>query len=133
MGIKVDNSKVTKEIAEQLKNICAFNAFEYVDDYLSINANCRVCKLCVKKGPAGVCEFIDEAKPKINKAEYKGIAVYIEQRNGIAHPVAWELVGKAKELAQKSNDQVYAIVVGNNISNIIDEALAYGVDKGTSD
>lgn len=126
--IKVDNTKVTKEIADQLKQVCPFNAFEYVDEYLSINASCRVCKLCVKKGPKGVCEFIDDSRPQIDKSKYKGIAVFMEQHNNLCHPVGFELLGKAKEIALKTNEKVYAIVIGSDTQAMVSECLQYGVD-----
>ncbi|MCV2232511.1 electron transfer flavoprotein subunit alpha/FixB family protein [Paracholeplasma manati] len=126
--IKVDNSKVTKAVADQLKQICPFNAFEYVDEYLSINASCRVCKLCVKKGPKGVCEFIDDSRPKIDKSLYKGIAVFMEQHHNVCHPVGFELLGKAKEIASKTQEKVYAIVIGSDTKSMVDACLSYGVD-----
>lgn len=127
--IKVNNDMLTKETVKNLKEICPFNAFDYVDEYLSINAACKVCKICVNKGPKGICEFIEESKVLIDKSKYKGIAVYIEQRDNISHGVSWELVGKAKELALKTKEEVYALVIGNDTSNIVEEALAFGVDK----
>lgn len=126
--IKVNNDKVTEEIAKELIDICPFNAFDYVDAYLSINASCRVCKMCVKKGPKGVCEFVDESRPKIDKDKYKGIAVYIEQRNNVAHEVGFELLGKAQEIAKKTKEEVYAIVIADDASSIVKECLSYGVD-----
>lgn len=126
--IKVDNNKVTKEIAEQLIQVCPFNAFEYVDEYLSINASCRVCKLCVKKGPKGVCEFIDDSRPQIDKSKFKGIAVFMEQHQNVCHPVGFELLGKAKEIATKSNEKVYAIIIGSDTQAMVSECLKYGLD-----
>lgn len=127
--IKVNQDKVTKEIAEQLIDICPFNAFDYQDAYLSINASCRICKMCVKKGPYGVCELIDNPKPKIDKSLYNGIVVFVEQHQNVAHPVSFELIGKAKELAKKSKEEVYALIVGDDVKHIAEEALTYGVDK----
>ena len=126
--IKVNNDKVTPDIAKKLIDLCPFNAFEYTDMYLSINASCKICKMCVKKGPDGVCELVESAKPCVDKSLYKGIAVYVEQRDNKAHPVAWELIGKAKELSKITHEEVYAIVIGNDIKSIGEEALSYGVD-----
>ena len=127
--IKVNQDKVTDEIAKQLLDICPFNAFDYTDAYLSINASCKICKVCVKKGPEGVCEFIETKQKQIDKSAYKGIAVYIEQRNNEAHPVSWELIGKAKELSLKTKEPVFAIVIGNDVAKIAETALTYGVDQ----
>lgn len=127
--IKVNQEKVDAKIADRLKKLCPFNAFDYDDQYLTINAACKVCKVCVNKGPNGVCEFIEEQVVSIDKTKYKGITVYVEQLENKAHPVAWELIGKAKELAKKTNEPVYALVIGNDIQDIVEEALTYGVDK----
>ncbi len=126
--IKVNQNKVTPEIAEKLLNICPFGAFDWENQVLSINANCKICKACVKKGPEGVCELIESMRPWIDRSLYKGIVVFIEHHNGIAQPVSWELIGKAKELAKTTNDEVYALLIGGN-QRIADEALHYGVDQ----
>ncbi len=127
--IKVNQDKVNDEIAKNLIDICPFNAFDYTDAYLSINASCKICKVCVKKGPDGVCEFIETKKYSINQADYKGIAVFVEIHNQKAHPVSWELIGKAKELQEKTKEKVFGIVIGDQVSHIAHEALTYGVDE----
>ncbi len=128
--IKVDNEKVTKEIAEQLIKICPFNAFDYEDGILSINENCRICKLCVRRGPEGVCTFVDEAvKEDIQKEDYKGLLVFIEHHHNKSHPVSFELIGKALELKKQTNEPVYAVVVGDNVRHLAEEVLTYGVDE----
>jgi electron transfer flavoprotein alpha subunit len=127
--IRINQEKVNKEVVEKLQKICPFNAFEYIDQYLSISAACKICKICVNKGPSGVCEFVEEKKESIDKAKYKGITVYIEQSSNQAHPVAWELIGKAKELSKITNEPVYALAIGDNLEKIANEALSYGVDQ----
>jgi len=126
--IKINQDKVNENIAKTLIDICPFNAFDYVDAYLSINAGCRVCKICVNKGPKGVCEFVEIKRPVIDKSLYKGIIVVTEHHNGRVHPVTWELLGKAKELAKTTKEPVGIIVIGDRIESMIDEALAYGAD-----
>lgn len=127
--IKINNDKINKEVAQQLKDLCPFNAFDYIDTYLSINAACKVCKICIKKGPEGVCELVEDDSPKIDKNAYTGIAVYIQQRDNKAHPVSFELLGKALELAKKTKEPVYGILIGNDVNEIAQEAIAFGADK----
>ena len=104
---------------------------EEKDGKLSINAACKMCKLCVKKGPAGAVEYVeDEKKEEIDKSQWNGIAVYVDHVDGEIHPVTYELIGKARELASKINHPVYALFMGNNISDKAEELLHYGVDKG---
>ncbi|MCK5761404.1 MAG: electron transfer flavoprotein subunit alpha/FixB family protein [Candidatus Izimaplasma sp.] len=127
--IKVNNELMNKEIAENLMKICPFNAFDYEDGLLNVNAGCKICKICVKKGPKGVCELVEEEVVLIDKSKYKGICVFVEQHNSKAHRVAWELIGKAEELAKVTNEEVYAIVIGSDVDHIANKALKYGVDK----
>jgi len=54
--------------------------------------------------------------------------VYIEQEDGKAHPVAWELLGVARRLADEVNDNavVEGILVGQNMEELAKEAIQYG-------
>lgn len=56
--------------------------------------------------------------------------VYIEQEEGKAHQVAWELLGVARRLADEVNDQavVEGILVGNHVEEIAQEAIHYGAE-----
>ncbi|MDK2563145.1 electron transfer flavoprotein subunit alpha [Romboutsia sedimentorum] len=125
--IVINHDKV-KDLKEAIE-ICPFNAIEVVNDKLEINAGCKMCKLCVKKGPKGVFEFIEDKKIEIDKNEWKGITVYVDHHEGEIHPVTYELIGKAREMAAKINHPVYCVFVGSNIKDKCDKLLSYGVDE----
>lgn len=114
---------------QELISICPFGAIEEKDNMIQINAACKMCKLCVKKGPAGAVEYVEEAVESIDKDQWKGIAVYVDHIDGAIHPVTYELIGKAKELAAKINHPVYAIMMGHHIQKQCEELLHYEVDK----
>ena len=111
-----------------LAKICPFGAMEVKDGKIEINAACRLCKLCVKKGH-GVFEFVEETVSAVDKSAWRGIAVYVDHTGGKIHPVTFELIGKARELAAKINQPVYAVFLGENINRQAQEILHYGVDK----
>jgi electron transfer flavoprotein alpha subunit len=125
--------KLKKEDVQKLVDVCPFGAIEEKDGKIDITAACKLCKVCVKKGPAGVMEFVeDEAKPQIDKSKWNGIAVYVDHVEGKIHPVTYELLGKAKELAAKIEKQpqpVYAVFMGSGIEKEANEVLHYGADK----
>jgi len=125
----VNQEKLTPSVIEELVNICPFKAIESKDGKIDINAGCKMCKICVKKGPAGVIEFVEEEVVQIDKNLWKGIAVYVDHVEGDIHPVTYELIGKARELAAKINHPVYAVFLGNNIKHRALEILHYGVDE----
>jgi len=125
----VNQEKLNPSVIEELVNICPFNAIEDKGGKIEINAGCKMCKICVKKGPAGVMEFVEEEVVQIDKSLWKGVAVYVDHVEGDIHPVSFELIGKARELAAKINHPVYAVFIGHNIKNKAAEILHYGVDK----
>lgn len=114
---------------EEVLELCPFGALEEIDGKVEINAACKMCKMCVKKGPKGAFEFEEDEKVAINKDEWKGITVYVEHSDGEIHPVTYELIGKARELAAKINHPVYCVFVGNDIKDKCSPLLSYGVDE----
>lgn len=119
---KIDNIK-------EFISICPFGALEEVEGEVRVNAACKMCKLCVKKGPEGAATYVEEKVEAIDKSLWKGIAVYVDHIDGEIHPVTYELIGKAKELAKKIHHPVYAIMMGSNIKDKCKELLHYGIDK----
>lgn len=129
MGMLVVHQEKITDINAMVA-ICPFKALENNDGKLEINAACKLCKLCVKKGQPGVMEFVeDQVAPAIDKSQWKGVAVYVDHVGGEIHPVTYELLGKARELADKINHPVYAVFMGSDISIQASELLHYGVDK----
>ncbi|WP_338468701.1 electron transfer flavoprotein subunit alpha/FixB family protein [Clostridium botulinum] len=125
----VNEEKLTPSIIGELVKICPFGALGENSGKIEISAACKMCKLCVKTGPAGVMEFVKEEKSHIDKSLWKGIAVYVDHVDGDIHPVTYELIGKARELANKINHPVYAVFIGHDIKEKAEEILHYGVDE----
>ncbi|WP_195946712.1 FAD-binding protein [Paraclostridium bifermentans] len=125
--IVINQDKVTE--MKKVLDICPFGAIELNDGKLEIGAGCKMCKICVKTGPKGVFEFVEDEVIKIDKDKWKGIAVYVDHHEGDIHPVTFELIGKAKEMAKKINQPVYCIFVGSNLEGKTDTLLSYGVDN----
>lgn len=129
MPLKIDQSKITKEVGEALVAACPFGAISY-DGTLKIGAGCKMCKLCTKRGPAGAVTFEEEAPAAVcDKSKWRGVCVYAEQHDGKIHPVVFELIGKAKELAAVTGHEVYALLIGADVQAAAEELLTYGVDK----
>lgn len=115
---------------QELIQICPFGAMEEQDGKVVINGACKMCRLCVKKGPEGAVEYAeDQVKEEINKDQWKGIAVYVDHADGVIHPVTFELLGKAREMADQVGYPVYALFMGSNIKEKSRELLHYGADK----
>lgn len=61
--------------------------------------------------------------------EYKGVFIYAQQVDNELSSIAFELIGKAKELAADLNTQVTAVLLGSNVKNLIDPLAEYGADR----
>ena len=59
----------------------------------------------------------------------KNIWVFCEQRDGELQSVALELLGIARELAEKTGEKVGALLLGHNISAKASDLIAYGADE----
>lgn len=64
----------------------------------------------------------------MNKSDYKNVYVFIEQREGVIQPVALELLGKARDLADVLGEKVVAIFPGHEITCQANDLIAYGAD-----
>jgi electron transfer flavoprotein alpha subunit len=62
-------------------------------------------------------------------AAYSGVWVFVEQTEGEAAKVSWELLGKGRELADTLSVTLSAIVLGDQVENLCTEAFAYGADQ----
>ena len=65
----------------------------------------------------------------MDKNEYKNVFVFAEQRDGKVQNVAFELLGKARELADALGEKVVAILLGHNLEGQAQECIEYGADK----
>ncbi|MDD5697730.1 MAG: electron transfer flavoprotein subunit alpha/FixB family protein [Victivallaceae bacterium] len=108
--------------------LCPFGAIESSGGRLQINAACKMCRICVKKYPE-VFEFIEFGPPAADKSLWRGVAVYIDHVEGEIHPVSFELLGKARELAVKVSQPVYCLMAGYSLSAKARRVLEYGADE----
>ena len=118
-------------------------------------AKCISCKKCVKICPAAALEMFftpeelqllkemgaspadqaatdeDPAKAALDAllAAYRGVWVFVEQTEGVAAHVSWELLGAGAELASKLKVELCAVVVGHKVEALCKEAISYGAQK----
>lgn len=119
-----------------------------------INApKCIGCQKCVKVCPASALEMyftpeelkileelaneggaVEELDPEAAAlakllAQYRGVSVFIEQTEGEPAKVSWELLGEGAKLAAKLGVELSAIVIGENVEHVCQEAFKYGASK----
>ena len=91
---------------------------------------CTLCGACVE-----ACKFSAIVLKKQSKdstqdlSHYKDIWVFAEQKKGRIQPVVFELLGKARELAEKLRCSVACVFLGNRIEEEAQELIWHGADK----
>lgn len=66
---------------------------------------------------------------KMGLEEYKGVYVFAQQVDNELSGIAFELLGKAKDLAKDLDTDVTAVLVGSGVKDLADDLAAYGADK----
>ena len=65
----------------------------------------------------------------MNIADYNGVWVFAEQREGQLQKVSLELLGEGKKIAEKLGVKLTALLLGNNIEGLADTLTAHGADE----
>ncbi len=61
--------------------------------------------------------------------EYKGVFVFAQQVDNVLDGVAFELLGKGKDLAKDLDTDVTAVLIGSGIKGLADQLAEYGADR----
>ncbi len=125
----IHESLVTNENRQQLIDVCPFGAIVEKNGRPEITAACKMCKLCTKKGPKGVMEYVEDEAPAVDKDAWRGIAVFVDHAGDRVHRVTYELLGKARELAAVTGHPVYALLIGSGTEACAEKLRHYGADK----
>lgn len=111
-------------------NACPFGAIAMETDKASMNEACTQCGACVEACPVGAIKREEQKQSGItNKNAYKGVWVYIEQVDGQAKGVGFELLGQGRKLADALGEDLAAVVIGSKVENIAQQAFVNGADK----
>ena len=110
--------------------ICPYQAITLVDKKAVINLDtCTLCGACLPECPFDAIIIEKEQEQVQNLADYSGVMVYAEQKNGIVMPIAFEILSKARELADDLGNDVTAVLLGNNFDKQSEELIHFGADK----
>ena len=61
--------------------------------------------------------------------EYKGFFIFAEQVDNKISNIAYELLGKAKDLAKDLGTEVTAVLIGSGVKDLADSLAVYGADR----
>jgi len=110
--------------------VCPFDALSLVGDQVEVSDACTLCGACVE-----VCEFEalrlppEEPQEQSQPRPPDGIWIFAEQRRGRLAPVALELLGEGRRLAEQLKVPVAAVLFGQDIGELARPLIAGGADK----
>jgi electron transfer flavoprotein alpha subunit len=111
--------------------VCPFGAIKMEEKKAVIDlTKCTLCGACVE-----ACKFDailiqkTEKKEKVDLSLYKDVWVFCEQKKSKVQSVAFELLGKGRELADKLGVNLCAVLLGEKVETECDELIARGADK----
>ncbi|MDO4491096.1 MAG: electron transfer flavoprotein subunit alpha [Lachnospiraceae bacterium] len=108
---------------------CPFGALSMTESGIAVNDACRMCGVCVRSCRESAISFEQKAG-EINKEEWRDFLIYVEQERGDIHPVAYELIGEARKMAEKVDYRVNCVLVGGKgTAENAKKLLEYGVNE----
>ncbi|HLV09742.1 MAG TPA: 4Fe-4S binding protein, partial [Halanaerobiales bacterium] len=127
MGIYVNNKCTGCGICVDR---CPFNAIELRDGKAVILETCTLCGSCVKACPVeAIIIEKREGEEKQDLDKYKNVWVFAELRNGEINPVIYELIGEGRKLADKLDEKLCVILIGDELNPTTEELMQYAVDR----
>lgn len=70
-----------------------------------------------------------KAVSRMSLEDYKGVYIFAQQVDNHIDNIAFELLGKARDLAEPLNTQVTAVLIGYQVGDLADELAEYGADR----
>ncbi len=109
---------------------CAFGAIILKDGVAVLGDGCTLCGACVDNCEPGALRIeTTEKTPTSDLSAWSGIWVFAEARHGVIAPVAFELLGIGRKLADQRQVPLTAVLLGAAGQEKTAELIAAGADK----
>jgi len=110
---------------------CPYGGIEVIDDKACITEDCNLCGACVEACTMDAIIWTKEEVgiEKVDLSQYKGVWVIAEHYKGNIHKVAYQLLGKGRELADTLHVSLTLVILGDAFDDQLEELSMYGADE----
>jgi len=109
---------------------CPYGAIVMKDDKAVITEDCTFCGACESScNVSAIVVEREKTEDREDISSYKGVWVFIEHRDGRIRNVSLELIGEGRKLAQELDEEVSAVLIGDNVAEMSREIFASGADN----
>lgn len=113
--------------------VCPFCALTQraSDGKVEVNEACTACGACVEVCPVGALSLgtAPAAPAAAVPGEFRGLWVVAEQRGGRLQEVAFELLGKGRDLADQLGVSLGAVLLGHGVGDCVAPLFEHGADR----
>jgi len=111
--------------------VCPFSALSLDNEnIIVVSEACTGCGACVPECPTAALSLPEaEKKEQTDLGDYNGVWVWVEQYNGLASSISWEMIGEGRRLADKRKTMLTACVLGDQVESLARQAITYGADR----
>lgn len=108
---------------------CPFGSITIEDGIAVVGDSCTLCGACVESCEVEALNLMVRGKqPREDLNSWAGVAVFSEFRRGKLAPVALELLGIGRKLADQRGVQLSAILLGHNTGEAAKTLIGHGAD-----
>ncbi len=110
--------------------VCPFGSLILDDEGIAVvDETCTACGACLPECPVEALSLPEKRVEKVDLSAYQGVWFWVEQFQGQASSISWEMAGKGRELADELGAVLTACVLGEGVEHIAQQAICYGADR----